>query len=90
MKTFLMLVLISSAAVAGECKLKGKLVSEQSIETSFQTSSIDACKSMAENTKTNNFYGLVEKEDLLVETSMTFKEEEISKDTISFEEESSL
>jgi hypothetical protein len=38
----------------------------------------------------NHFYGLVEKKDLLVETSMTFKEEEISKDTISFEEESSL
>lgn len=90
MKTFLIMLVISTAAVAGECKLKGKLVSDQTIETSFQTSDIDSCKSMAENTKTNNFYGLVEKEDLLVETSMTFKEEEISKETISFEDESSL
>lgn len=90
MKTFVILLLFSSLSYAGECKLKGTTLNEQTIETSFQTSEIDGCKTLAENTKTNNFYGLVEKNDQLVETSMTFKEEEISKETISFEDESSL
>lgn len=70
--------------VAAECKLIGVLESEQKIETSFVTSTMDACKVMAENTKTNNFYGLVEKDDLLIETRMYFKEEETAKDVITF------
>lgn len=76
--------------VAAECKLIGVLESTQKIETSFVTESIDACKVMAENTKTNNFYGLVEKEDRLVETRIQFKEEEIAKDVVSFDSEESI
>ena len=90
MKTFVILLLLSSATYAGECKLKGMTQNDQTIETSFQTSDADACKSLAEATKTNNFYSLVEKDDLLLGTSMTFKDEEVSKEAISFEDESNL
>lgn len=83
-------LLVSASAWSAECKLKGKTVNEQTIETSFQSSDIEACKTLAENTKTNNFFNLIEKDDQLLETSMTFKEEEISKETISFDDESNL
>lgn len=90
MKTFVILLLISTASYAGECKLKGMTQNDQTIETSFQTSNAEGCKSLAENTKSNNFYSLVEKDDQLIGTSMTFKDEEVSKEAISFEDESSL
>ena len=84
---YFLFTLYAMPVVAAECKLIGVLESTQKIETSFATSTMDACKVMAENTKTNNFYGLVEKEDRLVETRMHFKEEETAKDVVSFEEE---
>lgn len=90
MKTFVILLLLSSLSHAGECKLKGKTQQDQTIETSFQTTDAEICKSLAENTKNNNFYSLVEKDDQLIGTSMTFKADEISKEAISFEDESSL
>lgn len=90
MKIILLVSLLSVSAWSGECKLKGKTVNEQSIETSLQSSDIEACKALAENTKSNNFFNLVEKDDQLLETSMTFKEVEISKETISFDDESNL
>lgn len=91
MKIILILsLLVSITAWSAECKLKGKTVKEQTIETSFQSSDIEACKSLAANTKTNNFFNLVEKDDQLVETSMTFKEDSVLKETISFADESNL
>jgi hypothetical protein len=90
MKTWIALLLISSTAWSAECILKGKTINEQTIETSFDASDSDACKNLAEKTKTNNFFNLIEKDDHLVETSMTFKEESISKETISFDDESNL
>jgi len=91
MKIILLIsLLVSVSAWSAECKLKGKTLQEQTIETSLQASDIEACKSLAENTKTNNFFNLIEKDDQLVETSMSFKEEEISKETISFADESNL
>ena len=90
MKTFVIFFLLSSVAYAGECKLKGMTQNDQTIETSFQTSDVEGCKTLAENTKGNNFYSLVEKDDQLMGTSMTFKDEEVSKEAISFEDESNL
>lgn len=87
---FVLTLLLSVSAWSAECKLKGKTLKDQTIETSMQSSDIEACKSLAENTKTNNFFNLIEKDDQLLETSMTFKEEEVSKETISFEDESTL
>ena len=91
MKIIFVLTLFASVtAWSAECKLKGTTVKEQSIETSLQTSDIEACKSLAESTKTNSFFNLVEKDDQLVETSMTFKEDSVLKETISFADESNL
>ena len=90
MKTFVILLFISSVSYAGECKLKGMTQKDQTIETSFQTADADSCKTLAEETKSNNFYSLVEKDDQLIGTSMKFKEEEVTIEAISFEDESNL
>jgi hypothetical protein len=90
MKIILMLTLLSVSAWSAECKLKGQTLKEQTIETSFQTSDIEACKALAEQTKANNFFSLVEKDDMLSDTTMLFREDVTSKETISFEDESSL
>lgn len=90
MKIILMLSLLSVSAWSAECKLKGHTVKEQTIETSFQSSDIEACKSLAENTKTNNFFNLVEKDDQLLETSIVFKEDTVTIESISFEDELNL
>lgn len=82
--------LYAMPVVAAECKLIGVLESSQKIETSFVTETMDSCKVMAENTRTNNFYGLVEKADRLVETRMYFKEEETVKEVVSFEVEEAI
>lgn len=82
--------LYAMPVVAAECKLIGVLESTQKIETSFTTSTMDSCKVMAENTKTNSFYGLVEKEDRLVETRIFFKEEETAKEVVSFDGEEAI
>ncbi len=82
--------LYAMPVVAAECKLIGVLESAQKIETSFVTETMDSCKVMAENTKTNHFYGLVAKEDRLVETRMFFKEEETAKDVVSFDSEEAI
>jgi hypothetical protein len=76
--------LYAMPVVAAECKLIGVLESTQSIETSFVTATIEGCKAMAESTKSNNFYGLVENQDQLVETRFLFKEEETDQDVVTF------
>ena len=82
--------LYAMPVVAAECKLIGVLESTQKIETSFVTATMDACKVMAQKTKTNNFYGLVVKEDRLVETRMFFKEEDTAKDVVTFDLEEAI
>lgn len=91
MKLFVILLVFASLPVmAAECKLTGVLESTLTIETSFVTETMESCKTMAENTKSNNFYGFVEKEDRLIETRMQFKENEISRDVVSFDSEESI
>lgn len=86
---FLMLffTLSTMPALAAECKLIGTLQSEQKIETSLVAASAKSCRVLAKNTKNNNFYGLVDKDDRLLETKMFFKEEETAKDVVSFDSE---
>lgn len=88
MKYFILLSLMTSSLYAAECKLTGVLASEQKIETSFVTASVEECQKLALSTKDNNFYGLVEKEDKLMETRLNFKEEEPQKEIVNFEESS--
>jgi hypothetical protein len=87
MKQLLILsILISMNAFSAECKLTGILESDKKIETSFVTSTSAQCKALAQRTRTNHFFGLVEQGDQLVETVMRFKQEETLTDTITFRE----
>jgi hypothetical protein len=91
MKYLFILCLYSISSMAAECKLTGITQNEQKIETSFVTNSLESCAELAKNTKANNFYNLIEKDDLLVETKYSLKEEEgPTSDIISFEDESNL
>ena len=76
--------LYAMPVVAAECKLIGVLESTQNIETSFVTATMEGCKAMAEGTRSNNFYGLVENQDQLVETRFLFKEEKTAQDVVTF------
>lgn len=92
MKYFLLLLVITSAPLyAFECKLTGVLQNEEKIVTSFVTENAEDCKALASKTGDNNFFGLVEKDNKLIETKLTFKatEEEALKESVSFEEEES-
>lgn len=83
-------LIFSSSLYANECKLTGILLSDEKIETSFVTSTMEECRSLATKTGSNNFFGLVEKKNKLLETKVSFRETaEAVKDTVSFEKEES-
>lgn len=85
------ILIISSSLQASECRLTGILISDEKIETSFVTSTLDECRNLAAKTGTNNFFGLVEKENKLIETKVSFQaSNEALKDTVSFEIEESF
>lgn len=86
----LLLTMLTFSAIAAECQLTGVLESSQRIETSFVASTPGQCKSMARQTKTNHFYGLIEKQDRLVETIMRFKDKVMTKEIITFDSESAI
>ena len=89
-KMIFAILIISSSVQASECKLTGILLSDEKIETSFVTSTLDECRTLAAKTGTNNFFGLVEKENKLIKTKVSFRQDEGSlKDAVSFEEEES-
>lgn len=90
MKYFFFILLVTSAPLyAFECKLTGVLSNDERIVTSFVTADAEACKSLASRTGDNNFFGLIEKENKLIETKLSFKnsEEEALKESVSFEKE---
>ena len=82
--------LISTSAYSFECKLTGTLESQDQIQTTFKASSKEECLNLATKTGQNNFFGLLEKENKLLETSISFREEAGSiRESISFEKEES-
>lgn len=92
MKYFLFtLIVVSAPLYAFECKLTGVLSNDEKIVTSFVTADAEACKALASRTGENNFFGLVEKENKLLETKLSFKhsDEEALKESVSFEDEES-
>ena len=87
--TLLFLVMTSAPLYAYECRLTGILENNEKITTSFVTTDIEGCKELAGKTGENNFFGLVEKDNKLIETKITFNsEQEALKESVSFEESS--
>jgi hypothetical protein len=79
MKTFITFILFSTAVSAAECRLTGILLSEQKIETTMGAPTIDVCRNLLQKASLNKFFGLVENDDVLIETRMAFKTAEGSK-----------
>lgn len=91
MKYFILLSLIISAAWAGECKLTGITRSCQKLETKFEMSGLDDCLGLARKTGEDQFFQLVEKDDRLTKTIISFKKDsDVTKDEVSFSDEACI
>jgi hypothetical protein len=89
-KIILILGLISTSAFSFECKLTGTLESQDKIQTSFRAASKEECLNLAAKTGKNNFFGLLEEDNKLLKTSISFREETGAiRESISFEKEES-
>lgn len=69
-------MMFASTAFGHECRIKGTLQSKKAIETSFESGDLEKCKELALMTSSNSFFGLIEAEDKLIETTFQFKENE--------------
>lgn len=85
MKYLILLSLFVTLAHAGECKLTGITRSCEKLETKFEMSDMNACETLAKQTKTNKFFNFIEADDRLVKTMISFKNDsEVRKDQIEF------
>ncbi|WPU63941.1 hypothetical protein [Peredibacter starrii] len=84
MKYLIVFSLLLNVAHAGECKLTGITQSCQKYETKFDLQNIEDCTSLAKKTHKNKFFNFIEKDDQLVRTNVTFKEEAVQEDEIEF------
>lgn len=76
MKNLILLFFVTFSATAAECELTAVLPEDKKIETSFVTSTLEECQKLAGKTSQNRFFGLIESEEQVVETTFSFKEEE--------------
>lgn len=85
MKYLFLLTLFISVAEAGECKLTGITRSCQKLETKFEMGGMDDCLRLAKKTGDDQFFQLVEKDDRLTKTIISFKKDsDVTKDEVSF------
>lgn len=75
MKTVFFLFLISASSYAAECRLTGILKSDKTLETSLSTETSLECEALAKKSQQNDFFGLIEENDELIETTMSFEED---------------
>ncbi|WP_408096952.1 hypothetical protein ACJVC5_18105 [Peredibacter sp. HCB2-198] len=87
MKYFILLSLFISLAHAGECKLTGITRSCQKFETKFELSNLEACQDLAKKTSENKFFNFIGKDDQLIKTVVSFKENSIDQDEVLFRDE---
>lgn len=84
----MILIFSASSLHASECKLTGILSGEEKIQTSFAAGTLEECRKLAASTGENKFFGLLAKEQELLETTLIFREEDGSKkDTVDFKED---
>lgn len=75
MKLTLIFFFWSFSLFAAECKLTGQLHSNRSLEISFSAKTSEECHLLAIKSTQNNFFGLIEDKDLLLDTRESFEEE---------------
>jgi hypothetical protein len=66
---------MSINAWAEECALTVTTQTNEKIETAFQTKNITECREMALKTNGNQFFGLLEKDSVVIELKYVFKDE---------------
>jgi hypothetical protein len=76
MKVTLILFFFFSVSVnAAECKITGNMQSNRSLEISFSVKTSEDCHLLATKSMLNNFFGLIEDKDVLLETRESFEED---------------
>ena len=77
MKTIiLMLLLMSTSAWAGKCRLAGTVGGGfecYRIVTTLSVDTVEGCEAFAKSTKDNRFFNLIEKKETLLSTKYSFK-----------------
>lgn len=95
MKRFVVMItmLISSAALADKCKISSMVNSDgsrcESYVTTFEVSNKEECKSIAQSTRQNKFFGILEGKEQVLKTTYKYKKtspgyKEKIKETIHF------